>query len=207
MIRLLLSLIVGAVITFILYVLMAFLVDTDDAFSSTKRESIVIEINSTPPESKAQTRTRVPPPPPPPPPEPPKQQIVTETNSDDSSVIGFNAPTVDLGGAASAGLGDPSSALMRDGDATPIVRIEPKYPVQAARDGINGWVQLRFSIMEDGSVDEVEVINAEPKRVFDREAIRALKRWKYSPKIENGKALKQTGQKVQLDFNLDTAGG
>jgi len=206
MVRLLLSLIVGAVITFFLYVLMAFLVGGDDTFTNTKKEQIVIELNSPPPESKAQTRTRVPPPPPPPPPEPPKQQVVSESNNNDAGAIGFNVPTVDLGGAT-AGLGDPSGALMRDGDATPIVRIEPKYPVQAARDGINGWVQLRFSIMEDGSVDEVEVINAEPKRVFDREAIRALKRWKYSPKIENGKALKQTGQKVQLDFNLDTAGG
>ena len=206
MVRLLLSLIVGAVITFFLYVLMAFLVGGDDTFTNTKKEQIVIELNSPPPESKAQTRTRVPPPPPPPPPEPPKQQMVSESNNNDAGSIGFNAPTIDLGGAT-AGLGDPSGALMRDGDATPIVRIEPKYPVQAARDGINGWVQLRFSIMEDGSVDEVEVINAEPKRVFDREAIRALKRWKYSPKIENGKALKQTGQKVQLDFNLDTSGG
>lgn len=206
MLRLLLSLLVGAVITFFLYVLMAFLVGGDDTFTNTKKEQIVIELNSPPPESKAQTRTRVPPPPPPPPPEPPKQQMVSESNNNDAGSIGFNAPTIDLGGAT-AGLGDPSGALMRDGDATPIVRIEPKYPVQAARDGINGWVQLRFSIMEDGSVDEVEVINAEPKRVFDREAIRALKRWKYSPKIENGKALKQTGQKVQLDFNLDTSGG
>lgn len=206
MVRLLLSLFFGAVITFFLYVLMAFLVDGDDAFTNTKKEQIVIEINSTPPETKAQTRVRVPPPPPPPPPEPPKQQMVQDSQSNDVGTIGFNAPTVDVGGA-DAGLNDPSSAMMRDGDATPIVRIEPKYPPQAARDGINGWVKLRFSIMPDGSVDEIEVTDAQPKRVFDREAIRAVKRWKYSPKIENGVALKQTGITVQLDFNLDNSGG
>lgn len=109
-------------------------------------------------------------------------------------------------GSSSGGLGDPSS-MMRDGDATPIVRIEPRYPVQAARDGLQGWVKLRFSIMEDGSVDDVEVIEAEPRRVFDREAIRALRRWKYSPKVVDGKTMKQTGQQVQLDFTLDMAGG
>ena len=206
MIRLLLSLIVGAVITFFLYVLMAFLVDADDTFTSTKREQIVIEINSEPPEAKVQTRTRVPPPPPPPPPEPPKQTVVAEAQTTDTGGIGIGPPAVDVG-PVSAGIGDPSSAMMRDGDATPIVRIEPKYPVQAARDGINGYVVMRFSIMEDGSVDEVEVIEAEPKRIFDKEAIRALKRWKYSPKIENGKAMKQPGIKVRLDFNLDNAGG
>lgn len=206
MARLLLSLLIGAVITFFLFVLMAFLVDSDDAVSNVAKEQIVIEINSTPPESKAQTRTRVPPPPPPPPPEPPKQQMIQEASTTDAGTIGFNAPTVDVGGVNS-GIGDPAGALMRDGDATPIVRIEPKYPVQAARDGINGWVKMRFSIMPDGSVDEIEVVDAEPKRVFDREAIRALKRWKYSPKVENGQALKQTGIMVQLDFNLDNAGG
>ena len=203
MVRLLLSLLAGAVITFFLYVLMAFLVGGDDNFTNAKRENIVIEINSTPPESKAQTRVRVPPPPPP---EPPKQQMISESSSTDTGGIGFQPPSVDVGGA-SAGLGDPSGAMMRDGDATPIVRIEPKYPVQAARDGINGWVKMRFSIMPDGSVDEIEVVDAQPKRVFDKEAIRALKRWKYSPKIENGKALKQTGIQVQLDFNLDQSGG
>lgn len=51
------------------------------------------------------------------------------------------------------------------------------------------------------------VVDAEPKRVFDREAIRALKRWKYSPKVVDGKAVQQPGIMVQLDFSLDQSGG
>ena len=206
MVRLLLSLVVGAVITFFLYVLMAFLIGGDDTFTNAKKEQIVIEINSTPPESKAQTRVRVPPPPPPPPPEPPKAPVAEPESTDTVGSIGFNLPSVDVGGA-STGLGDPSSAMMRDGDATPIVRIEPKYPVQAARDGLQGWVKMRFTILEDGSVGDVTVVEAEPKRVFDREAIRALKRWKYSPKVVDGKAVQQPGIMVQLDFSLDQSGG
>jgi len=206
MARLLLSLILGAVITFFLFVLMAFLVNQEGSITNAAKEQIVIEINTTPPESQAQTRQRVPPPPPPPPPEPPKQQMVQEASNLDAGTIGFNAPSIDVGGV-SGGIGDPAGALMRDGDEMPIARFPPKYPVQAARDGINGWVKMRFSIMPDGSVDEVEVVDAQPKRIFDREAIRALKRWKYKPKIENGVALKRTGVQVVLDFNLDDAGG
>jgi protein TonB len=197
MVRLLLSLVVGAVITFFLYVLMAFLIGGDDTFTNAKKEQIVIEINSTPPESKAQTRV---------PPEPPKAPVAEPESTDTGGSIGFNLPSVDVGGA-STGLGDPSSAMMRDGDATPIVRIEPKYPVQAARDGLQGWVKMRFTILEDGSVGDVTVVDAEPKRVFDREAIRALKRWKYSPKVVDGKAVQQPGIMVQLDFSLDQSGG
>jgi protein TonB len=90
----------------------------------------------------------------------------------------------------------------RDGDATPIVRIEPKYPIQAARDGKEGYVILSFSINKIGGVEDVNVIEAKPKRVFDKEAKRALRKWKYKPKVVEGKPLVQTGLTVQLDFKM-----
>lgn len=205
MARFLTSLIIGAVVTFVLFLIMALLVKGSGERSVVDQERIVIELNTTPPDSDTQTRRPPPPPPPPPPAQPPKAPQPEPETANAAGAIGFNMPGLELG-AGAGGLGDPSS-MMRDGDATPIVRIEPRYPVQAARDGLQGWVKLRFSIMEDGSVDEVEVIEAEPRRVFDREAIRALRRWKYSPKVVDGKPMKQTGQQVQLDFTLDMAGG
>ncbi len=90
-----------------------------------------------------------------------------------------------------------------DKAATPLVRIEPKYPPAAARDGLNGWVRLRFNIGADGRVTDVQVVAAEPRRVFDQEAMRALKNWKYQPKLENGRAVAQSDLEVQLDFRLD----
>jgi protein TonB len=90
-----------------------------------------------------------------------------------------------------------------DKAATPLVRIEPKYPPAAARDGVNGWVRLRFNIGADGRVTDVQVLAAEPRRVFDQEAMRALKNWKYQPKLENGRAVAQSDLEVQLDFRLD----
>lgn len=91
-----------------------------------------------------------------------------------------------------------------DKAATPLVRIEPRYPVTAARDGISGWVKLGFSIDESGAVTDVEVLAAEPARTFNKEAVAALKRWKYQPKRLNGVTIKQTGLQVQLDFSLDS---
>lgn len=89
-----------------------------------------------------------------------------------------------------------------DRSATPLVRVEPKYPITAARDGITGWVRLAFSIDEVGNVTDVEVLASEPANIFNREAIKALKRWKYQPTIVNGVAIKQTNMSVQLDFSL-----
>jgi len=45
-------------------------------------------------------------------------------------------------------------------------------------------------------------VDAQPKRTFDREAVRALRRWKYKPTIEAGNAVKQSGMFVVLEFKL-----
>ncbi|MBS3798641.1 MULTISPECIES: energy transducer TonB [unclassified Pseudoalteromonas] len=202
MIRFLFSLIAGGAVTFGLFFFMAYLISGGDGRAANEKEKIVVEIMTNPPESKVQERKRVPPPPPPPPKQPPKPQPPQPDNSNpDAGALGFNMPSVNVGGSA-GGLSGPG-AFGRDGDATPLVRIEPKYPVQAARDGKEGWVQLSFTINEVGGVEDVEVIDAEPKRIFDREAKRALRKWKYKPKVVDGKPVKQPGITVQLDFKLN----
>ena len=201
MLRFIASILVGVVITFGLFVLMAELINSGAKSKDNEREQIIVEINTTPPESKAQQRNRVPPPPPPPPKQPPKPQPPAPApDIANNSGFNFNMPTVDVGNT-SAGLSGPG-ALVRDGDATPIFRQEPKFPTKAARDGIEGWVQLKFDINELGNVENVTVINAQPKRIFDREAKKALRKWRYNPKVVDGKAIKQIGLTVQLDFNL-----
>ena len=102
-------------------------------------------------------------------------------------------------------LGGPAEPMTADKAATAIVRIDPRYPVEAAKNGIEGWVKLSFSIDETGTVVEVKVIDSEPKRIFDREAVKALKSWKYQPQWANGKAIMQRNLQVQLDFSLDKA--
>ncbi|NCP64326.1 MAG: energy transducer TonB [Paraglaciecola sp.] len=200
--RLIVSILVGAAIAFGLFVLMAKLIENSSRPADKAAPSPIIDIVMTPPDDSTQLRTRVPPPPPPPPQQPPKiQPVEPDVAKANTDGLGFAMPSIDVGGA-SVDIGGVG-AMQRDGDATPIVRIEPKYPVQAARDGKEGWVRLSFTINEVGGVEDVEVIDADPKRVFDREARRALEKWKYKPKIEDGKPIKQFNLTVQLDFKLD----
>ncbi|MDF2179564.1 energy transducer TonB [Aliiglaciecola sp. CAU 1673] len=202
MLRLIVSVLIGAAITFALFVLMAKLISNSARPADEARPSPVIDIVMNEPDSSTQTRSRVPPPPPPPPQQPPKLEPQEPDTADaNADGINFNLPSVDVGGA-SVDIGAPG-AMMRDGEATPIVRIEPKYPIEAARDGKEGWVRLSFTINEVGGVDDIEVIDADPKRIFDREARRALSRWKYKPKVVDGKPVKQFNMKVQLDFKLE----
>jgi protein TonB len=201
MVRFLVSILLGAVVTFGLFAFMAFLVSSGDRNKEEQLDNIIVEVNTTPPKSAAEQRRRVPPPPPPPPKAPPKQQTPEPESSNNTGGLNFNMPGVKMSGA-STGLSAPGAGMGRDGDATPIVRIEPKYPIQAARDGKEGYVILSFSINKIGGVEDVKVIEAQPKRVFDKEAKRALRKWKYKPKVVEGKPLVQTGLTVQLDFKM-----
>ncbi|MCF2949914.1 energy transducer TonB [Paraglaciecola aquimarina] len=99
-------------------------------------------------------------------------------------------------------IADTPTFTLAGGEARPIVRIEPKYPAPAAREGIEGWVRLAFSITPMGTVENIQVIDAQPKRIFDKAAKRALSKWKYKPNIVAGKPQPQDGMMVMLDFKL-----
>ncbi len=200
--RFIVSILIGAGVAFTLFVVMAKLIENTNRPAEEVPDTPVIDIVMSQPDDETQTRNRVPPPPPPPPQQPPRMQPTEPDDVDpDSDAFSLNVPGIDTGGVG-INLGGVG-AMRRDGDATPIVRIEPKYPVQAARDGKEGWVRLTFTINEVGGVEDVSVTEADPKRIFDREAKRALRKWKYKPKIVDGKPQKQFNMKVQLDFKLD----
>jgi protein TonB len=201
MIRAIISILLGAGIAFGLFVVMAKLVENDGKAQEALPPPPVIDIVMQKPDDEIQQRVRKPPPPPPPPEEPPKVEPLEPDQAEpDNTGFSLALPSVDTGdiGVSIGGVG-----AMRDGDAAPIVRIPPEYPPQASRDGKEGWVKLSFTINEVGGVEDVEVIDADPKRIFDRSAKRALRKWKYRPKIVDGVAQKQFGLEVQLDFKLD----
>lgn len=90
-----------------------------------------------------------------------------------------------------------------DMQATPQFRVDPTYPPEASRDGIEGWVKLGFTVSASGAVSDIMVLESEPRRLFDRAARKALKKWKYKPKLDGGKPVSQTGMVVVLDFKLE----
>lgn len=100
------------------------------------------------------------------------------------------------GGTGIGGLG------AADQDVVPLVRVNPAYPIRAAQRGIEGWVEVVFTISRSGTVKDAEVMSYYPSSVFNNAALRAIRRWKYNPKIENGKAVERPGVKVRLTFQL-----
>jgi protein TonB len=85
----------------------------------------------------------------------------------------------------------------------PLVRVDPDYPPRAQQRGIEGYVDLEFTIGPTGSVLDPRVIGASPTGIFDDAALRAVRRWRYNPKVESGVAVSRTGVRVRLRFELD----
>lgn len=94
-------------------------------------------------------------------------------------------------------------------DPEPLVRISPKYPMEAARQSRSGWTKFSFIIEKDGSVSNIVEIDSSGSEDFSKAAVKALRKWKYQPAMENGKPIQQCVNTVQLDFkmSLDKSGG
>ena len=83
----------------------------------------------------------------------------------------------------------------------PLVRINPQYPRNELLAGVEGWVKVRFTVEPDGSVSSPRVVESKPPRVFDSSALRAIKKWKFKPKVVNGVAVSQDGTQI-IEFKL-----
>ena len=84
--------------------------------------------------------------------------------------------------------------------AKTLKRINPEYPVEAARRGQEGWVKMSYVIDEDGHVQDPVVDDFSGNRAFKRKALNAIKRWTFEPAMKNGKPTQQCHQAVQFDF-------
>ena len=72
-------------------------------------------------------------------------------------------------------------------EAQIVRQVPPQYPLNAARDGEQGWVDVEFTVNADGSVANAHVTDAQPRRVFDRAALDAVDRWRFKPALINGR--------------------
>lgn len=85
----------------------------------------------------------------------------------------------------------------------PYYKIKPKYPRAALAAGIEGWVELKIDVDDQGAVGNVRVVGGEQKTMFQDEARRAVEKWKYKPFLDSsGKPVKKADHEVRVDFKL-----
>ncbi len=106
------------------------------------------------------------------------------------------------GGVVGTGVSNTDGSDGVNANAEPIERVKPEFPQEAALKGIEGWVLLRFDINEEGRVENISVVDASPRGMFDKKAKEAIRKWKYAPRMVQGQVAKVVGREVQIDFKL-----
>ena len=154
-------------------------------------------------EENVQLKERLPPPPPEktaPPPRPRIEPQATPQPALPQLDMSMNLD-IPLSFGEGPSLGPVASAQL-DSGFIPLSRQPPEYPYRAARRGIEGWVRVAFDVNESGNVENAEVVESDPPGVFDIAATRAVSRWRFKPRVIDGKAVPGKASQV-VEFKLD----
>ncbi|WP_342608680.1 energy transducer TonB [Vibrio tritonius] len=204
--RLLLATPLAAIIAFGLFACMALMVNNGVQRAPKKSDPVRFNMVMLEQEQAVQRRQRAVPPQPQAP-TPPDQSSTNRrpmTTAASSNVSPAKVPSLGLDTAIN-GLAISAPKFGDFGvnlQAMPLYRVEPQYPMRALKRNIEGYVVMSFTIDETGRPIDIQVVEANPRHMFEREARRALKSWKYQPKVADGKAVTQPGQTVKLEFKL-----
>ncbi len=207
MIRIVSALMLGIAISLGLFWLMQYMIMNNQQGLKETDDLRMVEFVRLKRETRIQHKDRKIPDKPPPKkrPPPPKMQMA-QTSVVKNVVPNLDMPNLDvplntgrfsgpLLGGVTMGAGKVSSSVI------PLVRIPPRYPMRAARRKIEGWVKVEFTITENGTVKNAEVVEAQPPDIFNRAALQAIAKWKFKAKIIDGEAFEQRAVQV-LQFKL-----
>ena len=190
------AVLLGGVVTFGLLMLMRAVIANPEAAVEDGMEGHIVELVQVLEDQDVQVEDRLPEPPPPPD-EPPPELPPPSVDSAVSVGIDIGAvqvkTTVDLGDA---------TGFSRDGEYLPIMKVQPIYPRRALSRGLEGFVMLEFVVTETGSVRDPVVIDAQPPGIFNRAAIQAALKFKYKPKMVDGKPVAVAGVRNKITFEL-----
>ncbi len=95
------------------------------------------------------------------------------------------------------------SLVKSEGEMLPIVKVAPVYPPRARNRGSEGSCVIEFTVMADGSVGDASVVTDQCDALFSAASLRAVKNFKYKPRIENGIAINVAGIRNKFVYRLE----
>jgi protein TonB len=105
-------------------------------------------------------------------------------------------------------------SFFKDGEYMPLFAVQPQYPRRAQERGTEGFVIISFTIIEQGSVENVIVIEGKcgdinnPEvvlrdcTIFNNSSLRAAAKLKYKPKIVDGNPVKVDGVAYRFRYEM-----
>ena len=87
-------------------------------------------------------------------------------------------------------------------ELTALLTRPPRYPAAARARRSQGFVEVEFTVTEEGDTEDISVLRAEPTGVFERAAERAVRRWRFEPHVVDGKP-SAVRARQRFDFQLE----
>ena len=197
--RYLFSIVVGVVVTLGLLFVMNILIVTGKQALTTPRDRAKLEfvrVKRNESLNGEEFQPGKPPKPPETPPEAPPQDL--DNMDPNTPTINVAAPTV----SADTDIGGPGGMNIAEGDYLPIVRVAPVYPARALSRGLEGYVDLAFTVTTTGTVRDPVVIQS-TSSLFERAAIRAVLKFKYKPRVVDGVPVDVPNVKTRITFKIE----
>ncbi|ADW17661.1 TonB family protein [Desulfobulbus propionicus DSM 2032] len=103
---------------------------------------------------------------------------------------------------AKGGRGGLYAVGQLDAPLAVVSKTPPAYPPAAKRRNIEGWIKVKFVVDEQGRVDHVSVLDAEPEGVFEQSVLRSIGGWRFKPGTIKGMAVKAQVEQT-ITFKLE----
>ena len=116
----------------------------------------------------------------------------------DAPSVSIAAPQVDT----NTDIGGPGAMNIAEGDYLPIVRVAPVYPARALSRGLEGYVDMSFTVTTAGTVKD-PVVMFSTSSLFERAAIRAVLKFKYKPRVVDGVPVEVPNVKTRITFQIE----
>jgi protein TonB len=95
----------------------------------------------------------------------------------------------------------PIGFQLSDAPLIIVMRVEPNYPPSLAQKGIEGYVVVRFDVMQDGGAENVSVVESS-HRGFERNALSAAQRFRFKAHVVDGAPQVTTGVRYRFRFEM-----
>ncbi|MCH7853479.1 MAG: energy transducer TonB [Proteobacteria bacterium] len=193
------SIVAGSIVTLSLLFIMQILIESGVDALVKPRERHVLEFVRVRRNENVNTQDLTPEKPP----KPPKVPPVVPPQDTDS--IDPNAPTINIPPppvAQNIDIGGPGGMNIAEGDYLPIVRVAPIYPARAQARGLEGYVDMSFTVTASGSVTN-PIVMYSTSSLFERAATRAVLKFKYKPRVVDGIPVDVVGVKTRITFRME----
>jgi protein TonB len=193
------SVVIGTVVTLSLLFVMHLLIVTGKQALTKPRERANLEFVRVKRNESLNVEDFTPERPPKPPEAPP------ETPPQDLDSVDPDAPSISVAPPqvqANTDIGGPGGMNIAEGDYLPIVRVAPVYPARALSRGLEGYVDMSFTVTTTGTVKDPLVIFS-TSSLFERAAIRAVLKFKYKPRVVDGVPVEVPNVKTRITFKIE----